>query len=70
MDLQTLTTSQANPYRVRDGLMQRFDAVDVEEASLDGWFEMRCIRDERLRMIIRFVYAPPGCTYLILPVRA
>lgn len=70
MNLTRLTTSHTNPLRVRDGLERRFDAVRVGDAQADGWMEMECWTADRLRLIVRFVYAPPGWTYIVLPSRA
>lgn len=69
MNLVRMTSSHTSPLRVRDGLERRFDSVHVGDAGADGWMEMRCYDDVRLRLIVRFVYAPPGWTYIVLPVR-
>lgn len=67
MNLIRMTSSHTNPFRVRDRLERRFDSVHVGDADSSGWMEMECWTDDRLRLIVRFVYAPPGWTYIVLP---
>lgn len=70
MNLMRMTASHTNPFRVRDRLERRFDAVHVRDAEADGWMSMECFNGDRLRLVIRFVHAPPGWTYMVLPTRA
>lgn len=72
MNLIALTNGHASPGLVRSLLLPRFNAVDVEEATMDGWFDMKCWsgwgEDARLRLRLRFRWNEPfGWTYSIRP---